>query len=180
MYGMKEGVNGQVDEQFEGRIPPQNLDAEQSVLGAILLDPDSIVSVMEFLIPDDFYRVNHQVIFKAMVELNNDSSPIDIVSVAERLNQNKQLENAGGQLYLLELAEKVRSELPHLNTMLHCSGGNFKKQFKRADKSGATLALVIGESEVQNKQVVVKHLQGGADQQTLDLVNVIDYIQTQF
>ena len=64
--------------------------------------------------------------------------------------------------------------------MLHCSGGNFKKQFKRADKSGATLALVIGESEVQNKQVVVKHLQGGVDQQTLDLVNVIDYIQTQF
>ena len=48
MYGMKEGVNGQVDEQFEGRIPPQNLDAEQSVLGAILLDPDSIVPVMEF------------------------------------------------------------------------------------------------------------------------------------
>ena len=104
---MKEGVNGQVDEQFEGRIPPQNLDAEQSVLGAILLDPDSIVSVMEFLMPEDFYRVNHQVIFKAMVELNNDSSPIDIVSVAERLNQNKQLENAGGQFYLLELAEKV-------------------------------------------------------------------------
>ena len=86
----------------------------------------------------------------------------------------------GTTLAAFELAEKVRSKLPHLNTMLHCSGGNFKKQFKRADKSGATLALVIGESEVQNKQVVVKHLQGGADQQTLDLVNVINYIQTQF
>ncbi|HHF3492569.1 TPA: histidine--tRNA ligase [Haemophilus influenzae] len=86
----------------------------------------------------------------------------------------------GTTLAAFELAEKVRSELPHLKTMLHCSGGNFKKQFKRADKSGATLALVIGESEVQNKQVVVKHLQGGADQQTLDLVNIIDYIQTQF
>ena len=86
----------------------------------------------------------------------------------------------GTTLAAFELAEKVRSELPYLNTMLHCSGGNFKKQFKRADKSGATLALVIGESEVQNKQVVVKHLQGGAAQQTLDLVNVINYIQTQF
>ena len=86
----------------------------------------------------------------------------------------------GTTLAAFELAEKVRSKLPHLNTMLHCSGGNFKKQFKRADKSGATLALVIGESEVQNKQVVVKHLQGGAEQQTLDLVNIIDYIQTQF
>lgn len=86
----------------------------------------------------------------------------------------------GATLAAFELAEKVRSELPHLNTMLHCSSGNFKKQFKRADKSGATLALVIGESEVQNKQVVVKHLQGGTDQQTLDLVNIIDYLQTQF
>jgi len=86
----------------------------------------------------------------------------------------------GTTLAAFQLAEKLRSELPHLSTMLHCSGGNFKKQFKRADKSGATLALVIGESEVQNKQVVVKHLQGGADQQTLDLVNVINYIQTQF
>ena len=86
----------------------------------------------------------------------------------------------GTTLAAFELAEKVRSELPHLNTMLYCSGGNFKKQFKRADKSGATLALVIGENEVQNKQVVIKHLQGGSDQQTLDLVNVIDYIQTQF
>lgn len=86
----------------------------------------------------------------------------------------------GTTLAAFELAEKVRSKLPHLNTMLHCSGGNFKKQFKRADKSDATLALVIGESEVQNKQVVVKHLQGGTDQQTLDLVNIIDYIQTQF
>lgn len=86
----------------------------------------------------------------------------------------------GTTLAALQLAEKVRSELPHLRTMLHCSGGNFKKQFKRADKSGATLALVIGESEMQNNQVVVKHLQGGAEQQTVALADVINHIQTQF
>ena len=113
-----------------------------------------------------------------------------LVLLVQEINPNVPVKSAvdiyvvyqgeGATLTAFELAEKVRSELPHLNTMLHCSGGNFKKQFKRADKSGATLALVIGESEVQNKQVVVKHLQGGADQQTLDLVNVIDYIQTQF
>lgn len=96
-----------MDEQFADRMPPQNIDAEQSVLGSILLDPDAIVSVMEFLTPEDFYRVNHQVIFTAMIELNNESAPIDVLTVSERLNQNKQLENAGGQLYLLELAEKV-------------------------------------------------------------------------
>ncbi|OOF41097.1 histidine--tRNA ligase [Rodentibacter mrazii] len=83
-------------------------------------------------------------------------------------------------LVALQLAEKIRSELPHLRVMLHCSGGNFKKQFKRADKSGATLALVIGESEVQNAQVVVKHLHGGVEQQTFEIGQVVDYIQTQF
>ena len=86
----------------------------------------------------------------------------------------------GTTLAAFQLAEKLRSELPHLSTMLHCSGGNFKKQFKRADKSGATLALVLGESEVQNNQVVVKHLLGAAEQQTIDVANLIDHVKAQF
>ncbi|KAB1992758.1 histidine--tRNA ligase [Haemophilus parainfluenzae] len=86
----------------------------------------------------------------------------------------------GTTLVAFQLAEKLRSELPHLSTMLHCSGGNFKKQFKRADKSGATLALVLGESEVQNNQVVVKHLLGAADQQTVDVDNLIEHVKAQF
>ena len=86
----------------------------------------------------------------------------------------------GSTLAAFQLAEKLRSELPHLSTMLHCSGGNFKKQFKRADKSGATLALVLGESEVQNNQVVVKHLLGGAEQQTIDVDNLIEHVKAQF
>ena len=86
----------------------------------------------------------------------------------------------GTTLASFQLAEKLRSELPHLSTMLHCSGGNFKKQFRRADKSGATLALVLGESEVQNNQVVVKHLLGEAEQQTIDVDNLIEYVKAQF
>ena len=86
----------------------------------------------------------------------------------------------GTTLAAFQLAEKLRSELPHLSTMLHCSGGNFKKQFKRADKSGATLALVLGESEVQNNQVVVKHLLGTAEQQTIDVANLIEHVKAQF
>ena len=86
----------------------------------------------------------------------------------------------GTTLAAFQLAEKLRSELPHLSTMLHCSGGNFKKQFKRADKSGATLALVLGESEVQNNQVVVKHLLGAAEQQTIDVADLIEHVKAQF
>ena len=86
----------------------------------------------------------------------------------------------GTTLAAFQLAEKLHSELPHLSTMLHCSGGNFKKQFRRADKSGATLALVLGESEVQNNQVVVKHLLGTAEQQTIDVANLIEHVKAQF
>ncbi len=86
----------------------------------------------------------------------------------------------GTTLVAFELAEKLRSELPHLRTMTHCSGGNFKKQFKRADKSGAKFALVIGESEVQNQQVVVKDLLSGAEQQTFALNNVVEYLKNVF
>ncbi len=86
----------------------------------------------------------------------------------------------GTTLAAFELAEKLRSELPHLRTMTHCSGGNFKKQFKRADKSGARFALVIGESEVQNQQVVVKDLLSGAEQQTLALNDVVEYLKNVF
>ncbi len=86
----------------------------------------------------------------------------------------------GTTLAAFELAEKLRSELPHLRTMTHCSGGNFKKQFKRADKSGAKFALVIGESEVQNQQVVVKDLLSGAEQQTLALNDVVEYLKNVF
>ena len=78
------------------------------------------------------------------------------------------------------LAEKLRSELPHLRTLLHCSGGNFKKQFKRADKSGAKLALVIGEDEVKNQQVVVKNLLQHSEQAVVAFSDIINHIQNTF
>ncbi|WP_273392372.1 histidine--tRNA ligase [Actinobacillus porcinus] len=86
----------------------------------------------------------------------------------------------GTTVSAFQLAEKLRSELPHLRVMTHCSGGNFKKQFKRADKSGAKFALVIGESEVQNNQVVVKDLLGGAEQQTIAAADVVTYLKNTF
>lgn len=79
-----------------------------------------------------------------------------------------------------QLAEKLRTELPQLRTMVNCSGGNFKKQFKRADKSGAKFALVIGETEAQNNQVVVKDLLGRSEQQTIEMDTIVPYLATKF
>ncbi|QLB12650.1 histidyl-tRNA synthetase [Bisgaardia hudsonensis] len=86
----------------------------------------------------------------------------------------------GTRLSAFTVAEKLRSELSHLRTMVHCSGGNFKKQFKRADKSGAKFALVIGETELQTNQVVVKDLLGRADQKTISFDNITTYLSSVF
>ena len=86
----------------------------------------------------------------------------------------------GTTVAAFNLAEKLRSELPHLRTLLHCSGGNFKKQFKRADKSGAKLALVLGEDEVKNQQVVVKNLLQHSEQAVVALSDIINHIQNTF
>lgn len=83
----------------------------------------------------------------------------------------------GTTLAAFKLAEKLRSELPQLRTMLHCSGGAFKKQFKRADKSGAKFALVIGETEVQSQQVIVKDLLSNDQQISLEQNAVTDYLR---
>jgi histidyl-tRNA synthetase len=67
------------------------------------------------------------------------------------------------------IAEKLRAKVPGIRIIVHAGGGNFKKQLKRADKSDAVYALIIGESELENNQVTVKHLREHQEQQTLDL-----------
>ena len=86
----------------------------------------------------------------------------------------------GTTLEAFNVAEKIRENLPRLRTMLHCSGGNFKKQFKRADKSGARFAIVIGESELQNQQVVIKDLIGGSEQMTVARADLIAQLNQLF
>jgi len=89
------------------RLPPQSLEAEQSVLGSVLIDRDAIVEVAEFLRPDDFYRQAHGLIYAAMLELFERREPIDIVTVAEVLERSDQLEQIGGRSYLTSLSNQT-------------------------------------------------------------------------
>src|SRR3989344_3561499 len=91
----------------EERIPPQNVEAEQSVLGSLMLDKEAIVRVADFLTPHDFYRGSHKEIFKIMLSLFEQGEPIDILSVAARLREVNRLEDMGGQAYLAELINSV-------------------------------------------------------------------------
>ncbi|ULL13028.1 replicative DNA helicase [Paenibacillus sp. H1-7] len=92
---------------FMDRIPPQNLEAEQAVLGAILLDSDSLVTAMERISSDDFYRTSHQRIFESMIELAEENEPIDLITLTARLQNKQELEEIGGIKYLSELANAV-------------------------------------------------------------------------
>ena len=77
----------------------------------------------------------------------------------------------------MQLAERIRNELPFVRLMLHCGGGNFKNQLKKADKSGADLALILGEDEARAGQVALKFLREDVPQQTLAIDDAIRYLQ---
>ncbi|TLS48890.1 replicative DNA helicase [Paenibacillus antri] len=100
-------MNGNGETPVFDRIPPQNLEAEQAVLGAILLDSVAIITVMETLKAEDFYRQAHQYIFEAMIDLNGDNEPIDLITLTTRLQAKQQLGEIGGIQYLTELASAV-------------------------------------------------------------------------
>ncbi|MDF9407044.1 replicative DNA helicase [Pelotomaculum isophthalicicum JI] len=87
------------------KIPPQNIDAEQSVLGAILLDREAVYKAMKLVQPDDFYREDHRLIYEAMLALNENSRPVDLITVSEQLRQQGNLEKSGGVAYIASLAE---------------------------------------------------------------------------
>lgn len=90
-----------------GRVPPQNVEAEQSVLGTILLSDHSLSTVIEILTADDFYKANHKVIFEGMLQLFEKNEPQDIITISNLLKDQNQLESAGGISYLATLTSIV-------------------------------------------------------------------------
>jgi replicative DNA helicase len=91
------------------KVPPHSIEAEQSVLGSMLIDPESWDKVAELVTETDFYNRSHQIIFKAITRLLNISNPIDLITVSEELEKHDQLEDAGGFAYLGELAKNTPS-----------------------------------------------------------------------
>ena len=91
------------------RLPPQNIEAEQSVLGAVLLDNAVLARVIEILRPEDFYRGSHRRLFAAMLDMSELDQAIDLITLRERLEQKNQLEEIGGAVYLASLVDQVPS-----------------------------------------------------------------------
>ncbi len=91
------------------RVPPQNLEAEESLLGALLMDKNAMVKVADSLHPDDFYKPSYGQVYEAMLDLYSQQEPIDLLSLSNRLNDKGVLEKIGGRSFLTGLAAKVPS-----------------------------------------------------------------------
>ena len=97
------------------RIPPQNLTAERSVLGSILLDKDAIIKIIDIVIPEDFYEDRNGIIYGAMLSLFEKRQPIDIVTISEVLEATGQIKEVGGSAYLAEIV----NETPSASNIVH-------------------------------------------------------------
>jgi replicative DNA helicase len=93
----------------KGKLPPQALDLEEAVLGAMMIDKKGVDEVIDILQPDAFYKEAHKFIFEAIFQLFTDSQPIDLLTVSAQLKKNGKLEMAGGDFYLIQLTQKISS-----------------------------------------------------------------------
>lgn len=125
------------------RIPPQNLEAEQSLLGSLLIDKDAVTAIADRTRPDDFYRDSHRHIFEAMLQLYERHEPIDILSLGNRLEEQGLLQRVGGRAYLVELSNAV----PTAANVAHYADIVQKKATLRRILEAATEITRIGYEE---------------------------------
>jgi len=92
-----------------GKVPPQAVDLEEAVLGALMLEKHAVTRVMDMLQPDSFYHDHHKKIFSAILDLSSNHEPVDMLTVTEALRKRKELEEIGGAYYITQLTGKVAS-----------------------------------------------------------------------
>jgi replicative DNA helicase len=92
-----------------GKVPPQALDMEEAVLGAIMLEKEAVITILDILKPESFYKDSHKKIFKAIYDLSSREFPVDLYTVTEELRAHNELESVGGPVYLTQLTSKVVS-----------------------------------------------------------------------
>jgi replicative DNA helicase len=92
-----------------GKVPPQAIDMEEAVLGAIMLEKEAVITVLDILKPESFYKDAHRKIFKAILDLNLREYPVDLYTVTEELRAHQELDSVGGPVYLTQLTSKVVS-----------------------------------------------------------------------
>ncbi|MBQ7496464.1 MAG: replicative DNA helicase [Selenomonas sp.] len=133
----------------ENRMPPQNIEAEKAVLGAMLIKKDAIIEVQEILRPEDFYREAHKVAYEAMLKLTDNEEAVDIVTLTEELRKEEQLERVGGVRFVTDIANTVPTAA---NISYHAKIVKEKAELRRLIDAATAIAAAAYEDtdEVAN------------------------------
>jgi replicative DNA helicase len=158
-----------MNEVWQDRVPPQNIEAEQAVLGSIFLDAETIIDAMEYIEPKDFYRRSHQIIFQTMIALNDRNEAIDVITVKSRLEQENLLEDVGSLSYLSDLAmavptaanityyAKIVEENSLLRSLIQTATGIVTKGFEQ----GEDVQTILDDAEKSILEVSEKRNRSG-------------------
>lgn len=133
------------------KIPPQNIEAEQSVLGALLLDKEAILKVSDFLRPDDFYREDHGDIYAAIMKLYEKRKPIDVITLTDYLDSAKKLKTIGGASYLTTLVNAIPTAA---NIVTYAQIIQQKATLRRLISSASTIAE-LGYDENNDLELIL-------------------------
>jgi len=133
------------------RVPPHNIEAEMSVLGSLMLDKDAIIKVADIARVGDFYKDHHNTIYEAILKLYEDREPIDVLSLANRLEEISQLEKVGGSSYLASLVNTV----PSASNVVHYAKVVQKKALLRRLIGAASDIVEMGFDESEDVQKVL-------------------------
>lgn len=133
------------------RVPPHNIEAEQSVLGSLMLDKDAIIKIADTVRPGDFYKGAHNSIYEVMLELYEEREPIDVLSLANKLDEKGKLDIVGGSGYLASLVNVV----PSASNVVHYAKVVQKKALLRRLISAASEIVEMGFNEEEDVQKVL-------------------------
>lgn len=126
------------------RVPPQNIEAEQSVLGAMIISRDAIAEAAQILIDTDFYREAHRITFAVMTDIFNRNDPVDLITVTEQLRKTNQLEKVGGITFLTALANSMPTAA---NIIYHAKIVKEKAQLRSLINTATTIAAMGYEDD---------------------------------
>jgi replicative DNA helicase len=135
----------------ETRLPPQNIEAEMSVLGSLMLDKNAIIKIADLVRSEDFYKDAHRLIYETMIDLYEDREPIDVLSLSNKLDEKKKLESIGGSSYLTELVNTV----PSASNVVHYAKVVQKKSLLRKLIEAASDILELGYEEAEDVEKVL-------------------------
>ncbi len=136
-----------------GKLPPQSIEAEMSLLGSLMLDKDAIVKVVDFLEPRDFYKGIHQTLYQVMQELFEKTEPIDLLSVSSRLKEKEKLDSIGGHSYLTELINTI----PTASHVMSYAKIVQKKRILRDLISASQEIELMGYDEEEDPDILLDH-----------------------